>query len=120
MRSPITVKWRRLLSLAAIAAGACMSAVCSGATVAPAGVSASKQSTEKLQVPVFEFHSGFWINLHHFLYQQARVRVPSGGKAPEGAPVSIEALNQNEKREWLAALDYYAGNLAQRDLLFNG
>ena len=24
--------------------------------------------------PVFELHSGFWLNLHHFLYEQARLR----------------------------------------------
>lgn len=28
-------------------------------------------------LPVFEFHSGFWVNLHHFLYHEARA---PGGK----------------------------------------
>jgi hypothetical protein len=33
------------------------------------------QSEERAEIlPVFEFHSGFWVNLHHFLYQQARIR----------------------------------------------
>jgi len=32
-------------------------------------------------LPVFEFHSGFWTNLHHFLYQQARLKRP-GDSAP--------------------------------------
>ena len=31
--------------------------------VAPAGT-----------LPAFEFHSGFWVNLHHFLYLQARIQ----------------------------------------------
>ena len=31
-------------------------------------------------LPVFEFHSGFWVNLHHFLYHEARARL--GGKNP--------------------------------------
>ena len=26
-------------------------------------------------LPVFEFHSGFWVNLHHFLYHEARARL---------------------------------------------
>ena len=80
-------------------------------------------------VPVFEFHSGFWINLHHFLYQQARQRKGTGtrsgqgeasGRAPGAAQVSTEGLTPAERQRWTAALDYYAGDLADRDLLFNG
>ncbi len=79
--------------------------------------------------PVFEFHSGFWVNLHHFLYQQARIRKGkpsrSGGGQPSGlpasaAPASTEGLTPAERQSWTAALDYYAGDLADRDLLFNG
>ena len=29
-------------------------------------------------LPVFEFHSGFWVNLHHTLYSLARERKASG------------------------------------------
>jgi hypothetical protein len=29
-------------------------------------------------MPVFEFHSGFWVNLHHTLYSLARERKASG------------------------------------------
>jgi len=64
---------------------------------------------EKAPLPVFEFHSGFWINLHHFLYQQAREEQASRAAPPaEGS------------QDWAAALDYYARELADRDLLFNG
>ncbi len=79
--------------------------------------------------PVFEFHSGFWINLHHFLYQQARLRkgtvTRSGqgevpGRAPGAALVSTEGLTPAERQGWTAALDYYSSDLADRDLLFNG
>jgi hypothetical protein len=50
---------------------------------------------------VFEFHSGFWVNLHHFLFEQAKAESP----APPGPP------------EWLAALDYYRREVIKRDLL---
>ena len=49
----------------------------------------------------FEFHSGFWVNLHHFLYEQATAESPSPSNSPE----------------WLAALDYYRRDVVQRDLL---
>lgn len=98
-------------------------------------------------VPVFEFHSGFWINLHHFLYQQARLRkstpqdVPrpasqaegSGAKEPAtsanstslmpssgSGQVPTDARTEEERQSWAAALAYYAGNLAGHDLLVNG
>lgn len=94
-------------------------------------------------LPVFEFHSGFWMNLHHFLYQQARLRQPAQN-SPAGAPagttadtpeqaapsdpgnadrpgqVPLGALTPKERQAWTAALDYYAEDLASRDLLFNG
>ena len=79
-------------------------------------------------LPVFEFHSGFWVNLHHFLYQQARIReklpvrrTDQGTTATEMAPAA--ALTPNEPAEagaWSASLDYYAATLAGRDLLFDG
>lgn len=63
-----------------------VSAVCYGQAVAP--------------VPdqTFEFHSGFWMNLDHFLREQAAVN-PS----PEVAP------------GWTAAVDYYRKNLIRRE-----
>src|SRR5574337_1049536 len=46
--------------------------------------------------PAFEFHSGFWVNLHHFLYQQARARrtpaVPETGETTAPAQAARPAL----------------------------
>lgn len=80
--------------------------------------------------PKFEFHSNFWLNLHHFLYHQARLRraaaedaasSPSpGGLAQNVQAVRPEELSAEEQTPWKEALDYYAANLAGRDLLFNG
>jgi hypothetical protein len=50
----------------------------------------------------FEFHSGFWINLHHLLYEQALVDMPSASAA---APA------------WQKAVDYYRREVVKRDLL---
>ncbi|HWQ03141.1 MAG TPA: hypothetical protein VNL38_01555 [Candidatus Nitrosotenuis sp.] len=78
-------------------------------------------------LPVFEFHSGFWLNLHHVLYEQARLReqrpIVRADAARKLAPVpSVRAaeLTPAEAAGWNAALDYYATNLASRDLQFDG
>jgi hypothetical protein len=55
---------------------------------------------EALQT-TFEFHSGFWVNLHHFLYEQAKA----------------ESSPRSSSPEWLAALDYYRREVIKRDLL---
>lgn len=49
----------------------------------------------------FEFHSGFWVNLHHFLYEQASRQTPLAGGSPA----------------WLGALDYYRRDVLKRNLL---
>src|SRR5579884_915274 len=50
--------------------------------------------------PIFEFHSGFWVNLHHFLYEQA-----------------MHASASDDSPEWRRALDYYRANLVKQDQL---
>jgi len=79
-------------------------------------------------LPVFEFHSGLWINLHHFLYQQARLRterpVRRASAAPSAPsaiqPADLSGLNVAERRAWEAGLEYYAREFAGRDILFDG
>jgi hypothetical protein len=81
-------------------------------------------------LPVFELHSGFWINLHHRLYEAARQQ---RGAAPAGnaksaksakpvlqvAPGAKPALTGPEQRAWDDAVSYYAANYADKDLLFS-
>jgi hypothetical protein len=79
-------------------------------------------------LPVFELHSGFWINLHHVLYQEARQRTAqasrqASGSSPSGmatksAPSTNSALTATEKKAWDEAVSYYAENYASKDLLF--
>ncbi len=78
-------------------------------------------------LPVFELHSGFWTNLHHTLYHEARLR--NAAVAPEKsgknteptlkvAPEAKTALSTTEKRAWDDAVTYYEANYASKDLLF--
>jgi len=49
----------------------------------------------------FEFHSGFWINLHHFLSEQAMTGTPQASTSPA----------------WQKAVDYYRREVVTRDWL---
>src|SRR5271167_2198165 len=61
-----------LLSLPAAAGWAASSA--GAAPVSGEQQSSITQSSgTESPLPVFEMHSGFWVNLHHFLYLQARL-----------------------------------------------
>lgn len=79
-------------------------------------------------LPVFELHSGFWVNLHHFLYLQARlmkgnsgVKDTARGEAPPtDKPASLIDFPAEEIRAWQDAVAFYAKDLAGRDLLLNG
>jgi hypothetical protein len=76
-------------------------------------------------LPVFEFHSGFWVNLHHFLYHEARTRLaakdsattkPSGPVLKQSPAVTLSA---SEQKLWNDAISYYIANYAGKDLLVN-
>jgi hypothetical protein len=91
-------------------------------------------STLATNVPVFEFHSSFWMNLHHFLYQQARSQeelpVRRAGDqnhftsdaaqnaSPEGG-TAMPPLTPPEAAAWQASVDHYRAVFAGRDLLFS-
>ena len=77
--------------------------------------------------PVLELHSGFWINLHHFLYLEARLRSTAADPASHESQAQPEYsssppagdLTPAEQTAWTAALDAYARDWSQRDLLHN-
>ena len=92
----------------------------------PARAGAAGQSVEASASPVFEFHSGFWVNLHHFLYLQGRLeRAGLGGIigesriAPPEAPASLDGMTADERRAWQAAVRTYADSWSSRDLLLS-
>lgn len=79
-------------------------------------------------LPVFELHSGFWINLHHTLYQEARQRgaVPRDTRRENASRPSLNtnqaappALSPSEQRTWDDAVSFYAATYADKDLLFS-
>lgn len=82
-------------------------------------------------LPVFEFHSGFWVNLHHFLYHEARARLAAkadrtgaaktAGSALKTAPDASPSatLTPAEQRIWDQVIAYYVANYAEKDLLIN-
>lgn len=82
-------------------------------------------------LPVFELHSGFWLNLHHALYQEARQQrgAPPIGATPKSsksakpvlqtAPAAKTPLTAAEQRAWDDAVSYYAATYADKDLLFS-
>jgi hypothetical protein len=73
---------------------------------------------------LFEFHSGFWLNLHHFLYVQARARAGhdaerSAVMASLGDTAGSGARSMEERLNWASALDYYERQWAKRDVVFD-
>src|SRR5579859_2860300 len=109
----------RLLSLSAI-------------ILCPPSLSARPQADSIYgPLPVFELHSGFWLNLHHTLYQEARQQrgaPPVSGTTKAGksakptlqtAPAAKTPLTTAEQRAWDDAVSYYAANYADKDLLFS-
>jgi len=88
----------------------------------------SSSTESPTATPVFEMHSGFWVNLHHFLYLQARLSKlnPSladsarGAAQPDEPPVSLIGFREAEIHAWQDAVAIYSKDLAGRDLLLNG
>src|SRR5205085_1108966 len=77
--------------------------------MAPASSAARPQAnyTEPQQLPVFELHSGFWINLHHTLYYEGRQRKAflsrDANTSKSTAPKSVLAgkgLTDVEQKAW--------------------
>lgn len=84
-------------------------------------------------LPVFEFHSDFWVNLHHTLYQEAKFRAAQRTQTAQTAdrdktasksrpafrtPNTKIPFTAAEQRAWDDALNYYAANYADKDPLF--
>jgi hypothetical protein len=68
-------------------------------------------------LPVFEFHSGFWLNLHHTLYRVARSQRASTSSAnPAATNFGLGSLTPAEHRAWASAVSYYSKIYADKDL----
>ena len=95
---------------------------------APVRVTAQSQTNyTEAQLPVFELHSGFWINLHHTLYYEARQRKAGASREATAnkssstttkSLITGKGLTDAEQKTWDGAVAYYAANYAEKDLLF--
>ena len=127
----------RRLQLVWIAAAVCLAGMRWAAPSSAADIPVAEKLSPSQQqqtsgtdspLPVFEVHSGFWINLHHFLYLQARLTAgnPASsdngrGQVPPSEPtVSLLDFPEKEIHAWQNAVAFYAKDLAKRDLLLNG
>jgi hypothetical protein len=119
-RTMLPAPWRRTLPL--------LLGVLMAATGAP--IRAQQQSDSiSTPLPVFEFHSGFWLNLHHFLYHEARTRLGAketrdasgkpAGPTLKQAPGATVTLSPADQKTWDNAVSYYMTNYANKDLLIN-
>ncbi|MBI3450781.1 MAG: hypothetical protein HY049_17940 [Acidobacteria bacterium] len=75
----------------------------------------SAPSSPVVGVAGFELHDGFWMNLHHALFEQG-LKKSRGAKTESlcGRP-----LISRELVAWDAAIEFYRANYATRDLLFD-
>jgi len=64
-----------------------------------------------LRLEPFDFHSGFWINLHHFLYMSALPLPPGSLAAP------LPEMSQSEQKIWEGAVEFYRQHMVQLDFV---
>jgi hypothetical protein len=76
-------------------------------------------------LPLFTFGSGYWINLHHFLYVLGRAQnnTPDShraavAKAPQDTQ-GFAALSANEREAWQRAVAWYQKNISPLDAVFD-
>lgn len=83
-------------------------------TVTLACVLLFAQSTEALarQQPLFDFHSAFWMNLHHYLHAVARPASPLSVALPSNVAAA-------ERQRWVEAVEHYRVQYGKRSLLFD-
>jgi len=86
------------------------------ATAAPAATPQSEQE-QFANLPIFELHSGFWLNLHHTLYGQARAS--RDGRGMPSSAGGATKRTPNEEIAWDNAVAYYTENYVDKDLLFS-
>jgi hypothetical protein len=84
---------------------------------------AQSHPTDTRSQALFDFHSNFWINLHHFLYLEALSGKPPKGPHPatmDRADIeTLNALSDGERAVWTHTVSYYADSMIQHDLLFD-
>jgi hypothetical protein len=86
-------------------------------------IAAAMLTTQTATEP-FEFHSGFWINLHHFVHIVARGQAGKDLNRPTviaalADTTGLGRLEPNVRDGWTRALAIYSTTYATRELLFD-
>ena len=76
--------------------------------------------------PLFTFRSGFWVNLHHFLYVLGRARNNESDsrrvavtRAPAESAAGIKDLADADRQVWSAAVAWYQHDPSTKDPVFD-
>ena len=71
-------------------------------------------------VPLFEFHSNFWVNLHQVLFHEALLRAGKPDRRLQSkVPLAADGMSEQEKIAWTNAIDFYATTFGTRQELFD-
>jgi hypothetical protein len=66
-------------------------------------------------IPLFDFHSNFWVNLHQVLFHEAKLRAGKPDRGLESAPpLSAAGMSTKDEAEWNAAVSFYAEHFGTR------
>lgn len=122
-------RWRKLLCGAALATLAAAHAPAQAPRPGEGSTRARiepRPAARTSEFPTFEFRSSFWVNLHHFLYQQARLGrtpetdadedLPDQGGSPAAAERAWFVPPGASLAAWNLALEKYRAGPARRDL----
>jgi hypothetical protein len=66
-------------------------------------------------VPLFDFHSNFWVNLHQVLFHEAKLRAGKPDRTVQSAPPLFAAgMSKQDEADWNAAVSFYAAYFGAR------
>lgn len=66
-------------------------------------------------VPLFQFHSSFWVNLHQVLFHEAKLRAGKPDRRLQSAPpLSAADMRKQDEADWNAAVSFYAAYFGTR------
>lgn len=66
-------------------------------------------------VPLFDFHSNFWVNLHQVLFHEAKLRAGKPDRGLQSARrLSAEGMSKQDEADWNAAVSFYAAHFGTR------
>lgn len=72
-------------------------------------------------MPLFDFHSSFWVNLHQLLFHEALQSLgKSDRRLQSDTPISAPGMSPQDEATWNAAIRFYASHFGTRRQVFDG